>query len=113
MARRKRKDAKLSMIDKDVVFLMLKRGDRIQDVAYWFGVSPSTVHKIKKTWVEGAMLRYGLDLPPPGPYALVQRSVLDELAVHKAEAVVAELEAVLLRYKSSSGVLPIRRTDTG
>lgn len=97
---------KLNLIDRHVVKGMLARGDRISDVAYWFGVSPSTVHGIKKASAKYAwtMLDATTQLPPRGPYQLVQRAELVTLTAQRdaAAAVVRELEALLLKYQAAA-----------
>lgn len=96
---------KLAAVDRHVIWGMLARGDRIQDVAYWFGVSPATVHGIKKANAKHSWTMADArvsDLPPPGPYQLVQRieyvRLVDVDAVNRA--IVTEIEALLRKYRS-------------
>lgn len=100
---RRKVPGKLSQADKHVIRGMLARKDRISDVAYWFGVSPSTVHGIKKAASKMAWTLNDAtaDLPPPGPYALVQRAELDTVKSEHAAAtaMVRELEKLLAEYR--------------
>ena len=96
---------KLTSLQRSLIWGMVARGDRLQDIAYWFGVSPSTVHAIKKanakhSWGVHEAMKF--ELPPPGPYQLVQRveyvRLVDMAAVHTA--VITELEDVIVRYRT-------------
>jgi len=95
--RRKRIDIE----DAAIMRAMLLRGDRIVDVAYWFGVSPSTVHKIKRQKLSSPVTFSALELPPRGPYMLVARSTFDAVQAERdaAAAVCQELEKILGRYR--------------
>lgn len=99
------RQSKLSTLQRTLIWGMVARGDRLQDVAYWFGVSPSTVHAIKKANAKCAWTMNddrAFNLPPPGPYQLVQRveyvALVDRAAVHAA--VMAELEGIVSKYRA-------------
>ena len=94
----------MTEIERDQARGMLARKDGIQNIAYWFGRSPATIHGIKK---KGIPYQGLAELPPPGPYALVARQELtvivekaakfDEIAAQGF--VVRELERILQEYK--------------
>ncbi len=95
---------KLTPHQRSLIRGMVSRGDRLQDIAYWFSVSPSTVHAIKKAsrayaWTTKDALQY--PLPPPGPYQLVQRieyvRLVDVDALNRA--IVTELETLVDKYR--------------
>lgn len=107
--------------EKDQARGMLKRGDPIQHVAYWFGRSPSTIHALKKgirDWNVAA------DLPPPGPYRLVAHDRLTAIEGKAARAdqaeaqllaatlVVKELESALEKYRKLVTELPLSFQST-
>lgn len=99
---------KLTEETRRVIRGMLARGDRIQDVAYFFAVSPATVHAIKK---KGGGRGFE-ELPPPGPYQLVAKeglAVIERKAAAYDEAqaklaaqneLINELEQLLERHRS-------------
>lgn len=111
--RKKGRAGRVSVEDQHTIRGMLARGDRIVDVAYWFGVSPSTVHKIKMAsarmaWTLNDATR---ELPPPGPYLLVRKAVYDKVQAERDASVlvITELEGLLNKYRTSrslSGTVP-------
>lgn len=89
---------------------MLRRGDRIQDVAYFFGKSPATIHAIKKKklWPDG------VELPPPGPYQLVAKeglAIMERKAarVDQAEAALAAADEIVKQLNDLLQVFQKRR----
>lgn len=114
------KKDKLSARDRAIIGAMQARGDRIQDVAYWFGISPSTVHSIKKKYLtkgqRGTAQTNSAELPdrlpPRGPYEIVQKAALIDMAakaarVDEAEAqrraarlLVEELKGLVQKYEN-------------
>lgn len=60
--------------DASIVKGMVLRGDRIQDIAAWFGVNQGRIANVKNAKAEGAKYRDvppapAHALPPPGPYS--------------------------------------------
>jgi hypothetical protein len=81
---------------------MAARGDRQIDIAYWFGVSPSTVNRIKQGIMFGGVGVYeGPALPPPGPYVVVpkkqnEQATEDQQAYH---TMLRELRELVRTYE--------------
>ena len=60
---------------------MLARGDRIFDVAYWFGVAEEEIQRVSEGNIPVELeLRFSVTLPPPGPYPPI-RAVRSAIAV--------------------------------
>lgn len=98
---------------RDQIVGMLLRKDRIQDIAYLFGRSPSTIWGVKEKIESGLLSYVGYsELPRPGPYKLVDNSTLQELSVKaaaydaaaaeraSAAIIVRELRRIVERYEA-------------
>lgn len=98
---------KLTATQRSLIWGMVVRGDRLQDIAYWFGVSPSTVHAIKKANAKQSWTLNDAstaELPPPGPYQLVRRIEYARLVdvEGRNRAIVSELELLLSKYRNAA-----------
>jgi len=101
--------SKLTSLQRSLIWGMVARGDRIIDISVWFGVSPSTVHAIKKASAKHSWTMTdakAFELPPPGPYQIVQKveyvALVDTAAVNRA--IMNELEDLLSKYRARSNL---------
>lgn len=102
----------LTPTERSTIKGMLNRKDRIQDIAYFFGKSPATIHAIKKDkrveyWGEE-------ELPPPGPYQLVAKEGLAKIEakaarVDQAEAALAAADEIVKQLNDLLQVFQKRR----
>lgn len=104
---------KLTAEQRDQVVGMLLRKDRIQDIAYYFGKSPATIHGVKEKLRKGILSYMGLsELPPRGPYALVTHATVEKAAAfdslkarHEAAlSVISKLENLIHNLKVECGL---------
>ncbi len=91
MSRRANKSGiRLSDHDAAIVKGMLLRGDRVHDIAAWFGVNGGRIGDISTgrefSWVRPALAEA---LPPPGPY--FPGKLMTDLA--EAQQLIASLRA--------------------
>ena len=83
---------------------MVLRGDRQVDIALYWQTAASHINRIKKgryaQWRSVAAAPRD-DLPPPGPYTLVERRRLEKLEAsdEAAAIVVSELRRLLTQYE--------------
>ena len=73
----------ISEKDASIIKGMIKRGDRMHDIASWFGVNSARISEIKKGQKFLKILTTNDNLPPPGPYLsgidimVVKKRILD------------------------------------
>jgi hypothetical protein len=68
MARAEPAGIQLTAKDAGVIKGMIKRGDRLQDIAAWFGVNQARISEIKDRKKFGSVEATVEGLPPAGPY---------------------------------------------
>jgi hypothetical protein len=75
---------------------MLGRGDDLNDIAVWFGVSVRVVQAVQSGAVHGHLAAAPLEaLPPPGPYARATMGYGALHAVHAAEKRLHDVGAIV------------------
>lgn len=80
MARAKSAGIRLREEDAPIARGMLARGDRVQDVAAYFGVNPARFYKELDEF--GSGIAPDQELPQPGPY--IVRDLLSQLNLQSA-----------------------------
>lgn len=90
----------LTEADAEIVKGMLRRGDRQQDIAAWFGVNQARVSHIEtgQTFLN-APVASNDRLPPPGPYPGWRAAATALDALREAKRAIAEAERIILNAK--------------